>query len=375
MKRKCYVLLSCALMLILVLSLATGCGKKNKKDDTPQNSGDVSNLNEETEMTEETEESEATEEASGKDPETFPEIYSDEPIKDYGSVVVLGDAAFELFTYRDDTGSSYASAVNRLAADLKGTADVYNVVIPLSSGITFPDNRRDEISSSDQRAAMESIFDMLSDDVKVVDIYNSLMVHRTEYIYFRTDHHWTQLGAYYAYEDFCEAKGIEAEDINSYATEDFPGFLGSFYNDTDGDSALGANPDTVSTYAPNCNSLMHVTATDGTEYDWPVINDVTAYGASIKYSTFIAADNPMTVITNSDLSDGSSCVVVKESFGNAFVPFLVDHYQTIYVIDYRYWNGSVASFVKEKGVDDVLVINNLSMIRNKKLVGDLQGVF
>ena len=77
---------------------------------------------------------------------------------------------------------------------------------------------------------------------------------------------------------------------------------------------------------------------------------------------------------NKTVTDGSACVVVKESFGNAFVPFLVDHYQYIYVIDYRYWEGSISDLVKEKGATDVILLNNLSMIRNKYLVGQFQGV-
>ena len=86
------------------------------------------------------------------------------------------------------------------------------------------------------------------------------------------------------------------------------------------------------------------------------------------------SDNPYTEIENKDLSDGSSCIVVKESFGNAFIPFLVDHYQTVYVVDYRYWTGSISKLAQDKNVNDVLFLNNLSMIRNKSLVGKLYRV-
>ena len=137
---------------------------------------------------------------------------------------------------------------------------------------------------------------------------------------------------------------------------------------------LKKNPDVVTAYYPHNDSVMHVTASDGQKYDWPVIYDVTNYGAALKYSAFIASDNPYTVIENKDLNDGSSCIVVKESFGNAFVPFLVDHYQKIYVIDYRYWTGSISKFAQENKVQDVLFLNNLSMIRNKSLVGKLHRV-
>ena len=116
------------------------------------------------------------------------------------------------------------------------------------------------------------------------------------------------------------------------------------------------------------------TTTSGKSNSWDVIYDVSNYRAYAKYSTFIAGDNPYTVIKNDNLKHGSSCVVVKESFGNAFVPFLVDHYEKIYVVDYRYWQGNVVKLAKEKKVDDVIFLNNLSMIRSDYLTGRLGQV-
>lgn len=82
----------------------------------------------------------------------------------------------------------------------------------------------------------------------------------------------------------------------------------------------------------------------------------------------------MTVIKNKAIKDGSSCVVVKESFGNVFVPYLADHYQNVYVIDYRYWSGKLSSFVQKKKVQDVILLNNISMTRNSYLVSKLGGI-
>ena len=105
-----------------------------------------------------------------------------------------------------------------------------------------------------------------------------------------------------------------------------------------------------------------------------VIFDESTAAASLKYGAFITGDNAYSVINNPDVTDGSRCIVVKESFGNAFVPFLTDHYQTIYVLDYRYWKGSISQFAVDKGVQDVLFVNNLSAIRSTALVSDLHNV-
>lgn len=305
----------------------------------------------------------------------YEKITSDEDVKMYDSVALVGDAAYELYTYKEEPAKAYADAVNKLADKYDGKVNVYDMVIPLGSGIIFPDNLKDKLNNSDQRKAMQDIQGMMDDKVKSVDIYDSLMSHRSEYIYFRTDHHWTPLGAYYAYQKFCEVKGIEPEAIDSYETKEFDGFLGSFYKDTNNAQILKDNEDTITAYVPNAkDTTMHVTASDGTKYDWNVIYDVSSYAAGLKYSAFVAGDNPYTVIENNDLTDGSSCIVIKESFGNAFVPFLVDHYQKIYLVDYRYYTDKLSKLIDETGAQDVILLNNLSMLRNKYLVGQLQGV-
>ena len=116
---------------------------------------------------------------------------------------------------------------------------------------------------------------------------------------------------------------------------------------------------------------MECEEANGSKPSYPVIYDVAKHPASLKYNAFLAGDHAYAKITNEDLTDGSSCVVVKESFGNAFVPFLVDHYQTVYVIDYRYWNEDLVKFVKKKQADDLIFVNNLSMIRSDYLTGRL----
>lgn len=311
---------------------------------------------------------EATEEA-----EAYEEVVSDGEIVEYGPVVVLDGAAYERVGFKEDVALSYAETINEFANDLQGVAEVYDLLIPLGSGITFPDNRRDEINSSDQHATMELIFGALDDVVKKVDVYDALMSHRSEYIYFRTDHHWTARGAYYAYTKFCEAKGIEAAALDSYETDAFEGFLGTYYMDTK-DKSLKEGKDTVEVFYPKSDTSFTVTPEEGDIFSWRVVNDVSTYKPGTKYSTFIAGDNPYSVIENKDVTDGTSCVVVKESFGNAFVPFLVDHYQTIYIVDYRYWEGSLEQLVKDTGAQDLIFANNLSMVSNKYLVGQLRKV-
>lgn len=316
--------------------------------------------------------SESNTENDAKEEPTW-ESYVDEnaDTQSLGAVFVVGNKAYEYYNFSKSVADRYIGTINREAASLKDIADVYAMIIPTSIGITLPDNYMSTINSSDQKKAIDYMYSGMDENVKQVRIYNTLMAHRKEYIYFNTDHHWTALGAYYAYEQYAEVSGINKIPLSGYKQVEFDNFLGSFYNDTGKLPVLEKNPDKIIAYVPNENATLTYTTTKGEKINWPIINDVNSYGKSIKYSTFIGGDNPFTEITNPDITDGSSIVVVKESFGNAFVPFLVENYGKIYVIDYRHYKGSVSEFVKQNGVKDVLYLNNISATRNKSLVEKL----
>ena len=293
----------------------------------------------------------------------------------YDAVYRVGDAGYEMYTYVDSTAKKYADNVNAVADALAGKATVYMLPVPLSSGISLPDELYGKDIFADQKDAEQKIFGYMNGNVKSVALYDALMAHRTEYVYFRTDHHWTATGAYYAYEQFCKAKGITPTPLSSYTVDEYDGFLGTFYRDSNQNAEMAANPDKVVAYHPlSTEATLDYVDNNGQTLRGKIIYDESDAPASLKYGTFITGDNSYSVINNPDVTDGSSCVVVKESFGNAFVPFLTDHYQTIHVIDYRYWKGSLSQFVTENNVQDVLFVNNLSAIRSTALVGYLHGI-
>lgn len=305
---------------------------------------------------------------------SYEKITSQAKIKSFGGTIQVGDSGYELYTYVKESAQKYASTVNKTAGKLKGTSQVYDIVVPTSIGITLPDNKVKKVNSSNQKNAIRSIYQRLNKNVTEIDLYDTLMQHRTEYIYFRTDHHWTHKGAYYAYQKFCQEKGITPHKLSDYTRKSFGTYLGSFYLDTNKSKQL--RKDKLQAYFPVNNKRLQMayTTQKGAHYKGPVIYDGTNYSTSLKYCVFIGGDNPYSVIKNKKIKDGSSCIVVKESYGNAFIPYLTDHYQKIYVIDYRYWNGSVTSLAKREKVEDVIFINNISMTRNAYLLGKLAQV-
>lgn len=297
---------------------------------------------------------------------------------DYGTYVIrVDDSAFELYSYVDKSAAAYAEVVDRVAEKLAGQTTVYDLAIPTAIGVVLPDDIAAILPNNpDQGKAIEKIFDKLSDKVVPVNCYDNMMRHRDEYLYFRTDFHWNGRGAYYAYESFCQAKGIEPIPLEDRKEVQFDNFLGQLYwGSSRKDPILGDAPDTVYAYYPASeNATMEYTDKNGSTVPWKIISDVSGWASSTKYSTFAGADNPVSRFQNPDVTDGSVCVIVKESYGNALLPYLVDHYSTVYEIDYRYWKGDLAAFALENHATDLIFANNLTMISSGSLVKQLASL-
>lgn len=304
---------------------------------------------------------------------TTSETESTTALQTFSSIFVYENAGYEYYHFNQTASDNYAQTLTAASYALSGLADVYCMIVPTSIDITLADDIRQKLSVSDQAKAIEYMYSVMGTNVKKVNVYNTIKAHRDEYLYFRTDHHWTALGAYYAYTDFCVAKGISALPLSSFALKSFNGFLGSFYNDSGMNPVLSATPDTVDAYYPPCNTVMTVTDKNGETNVRPLIYDVSGNQASNKYSCFIFGDNPFTVIENTDLPQGESCLVIKESFGNCFVPFLAYHYKYVYVMDYRYSADTIKGLVQSYSINDVIFCNNISMTRDVSLVGVLNS--
>lgn len=308
-------------------------------------------------------------------PTTEPPDKIDESlIQKLSSVIIVDNAAYEYYSFIRSTADGYAATVNRAVNALKGKSRVFCMVIPTSIDIMLDDDIRKNVSTTSQNDAINYIYSVTSPEAVKIKLYEPLRAHRDEYIYFRTDHHWTALGAYYAYCEYASAVGFTPAALTDFEEKQFDNFVGAFYNDTDKDPALEKDPDTVYAYKPVGNVKLEYTDKKGNKVKWPVISDVSGWSRSSKYSTFIGGDQPYTHIVNSDITDGSSCLVIKESFGNAMVPFLTANYAEVHVIDYRYWKGDINEFAKKNGIDDVIFLNNISATRNKSLMNTLSTI-
>ena len=283
-----------------------------------------------------------------------------------GGFYLSGDTAYELYAFDTVGAQTYASLMNKAADTLQGKAKVYDLIVPLHYSLALSADVQDSMDLPDAGRVISYMYSGMNGHVRTVDVYGALMGHRNEYIYFRTDHHWTATGAYYAYEAYCKQAGITPTPLSSYEKMAFGGFLGTLYSKTGQPAAMGKNPDTVEAYVPKgTNSMVTYERNGKVVTTYSIVNKQTDQwyqAAASKYNCFIAGDNPLTEIHNENISanrKGTTVLLVKESFGNAFAPFLVDSYEYVYVVDYRYYGGTLSELVNSKGVDDVIFLNNV----------------
>lgn len=302
-----------------------------------------------------------------------PEIVDDgEQGETVAGIFVYKGIAFELFGGSKSAAEYYASVINKYGDAFGNGVNVYSMVIPKHAEFyPFP-NRYKNISNS-EKESIDYIYSMLDSDVKTVDAYSVLEAHKDEYLYFSTDHHWTGLGAYYAYTAFMQSAGLDYYDYDSYTKHTIDGFLGTLYSGTNMAKALENNPDHVEWCEfPVENKTYQYNKGDLENYFASMVMHGYAKG-TYSYGVFLGGDYPLTVI-KTNVKNGRKLVIVKESYGNAFATFAASGFEETYVVDERYYDGNLVELVKDRGITDVVVINNCAAANTNFHISNIESL-
>ncbi len=192
-------------------------------------------------------------------------------------------------------------------------------------------------------------------------------------LYYRTDHHLTMKGSYLLYSSIAESLGIEpirAEEFSKAAYE--------FYGTSYGSSGLMlTKPDSLEVWTLPGNERFTVTTIDGgrsTEHSGMIDEACLADGVVDRYACYLYSNHGTTIIENPDVEEGT-LLVLKDSYGNAIVPFLANHYHRIIMIDVRYFSSALtkpSELVSEYGIKDFLVIYGTDSVQTTKDLGWLR---
>jgi len=293
--------------------------------------------------------------AEETEPEEEAQDFGDGP--DVGYWLVVDGKAVQLFKFKKENFEYYAQILNKYNERLGGDVKIYSMIPPTNS--EFVQLKRYKGITDSQNDALAFIKSKLDKDISLVNVYDALNRHKDEYIFFRTDHHWTALGAYYAYEAFMKTKNETPVPLDQYETLDLGDFLGSSYTKTL-NKKLEKNHDRVIAYKPFTNNEYFIYY-ENTEKKADVIDLKYTDKISNKYLVFLSTGGGTWSVIKTDVRNGKKIAVIKDSFGNAFVPFLLPHYEEIYVVDARFYSiqatgKDIISFVQEHEIDELLFL-------------------
>lgn len=259
----------------------------------------------------------------------------------------------------DKKNLSYVSKLSK-----KVDIQVYLGLIP-SAAEVWQWKLPDGADSFDQAAFLKLTAEETG--LPMVDFYETLTAYSGEDIFYRTDHHWTTLGAYYGYTAVMEALGREALPADAFARKTYPNsdqFNGTLYS-TSGIHWL--TPDTIEYWVGE--EGISVTSWRSGAPEEAALYDFSYLDVKDKYSSFLGGNQPLCVIENEDAPDGGKLLLVRDSYSDALAPFLAQSFSEVHLLDLRYYRASVAAYAEEHGIDSILVLYSVpNFIEDKNLV-------
>lgn len=188
-------------------------------------------------------------------------------------------------------------------------------------------------------------------DVDTIDFFKELEQHQEEEIFYKTDHHWTSLGAYYGANIIFEHLGIKNVDLSSYESRVVSEeFYGTLYSKS---GAWWVKPDEIRMYVPEQGK--EVFSTFSGEEESGKLYDYKKLDGKNKYAFFLGGNQPLCIVT-SESGKNQKLLVVRDSYSDSLVPFLSERFGEIHLFDLRYNRLSIKNYVKENEIDQILVL-------------------
>jgi len=228
------------------------------------------------------------------------------------------------------------------------------MLVPTATSIYSNLLPSDNINYS-EKDAIKYYYDNLN--IKTIDLYNVFEKEKNNYqLFYRTDHHWTSFGAFFAYIEFCKNNDIDYYSIDELTLEKVSEeFLGTLYSKV---FTLNQKKDDIYKLYLEENSftVKYLTKTTNSLYEDSYLKE------KDKYSYFLNTNQPVIEVINNNIDNDKEILIIKDSFANSFIPILANNYKKIHVIDPRYYNLAISDYIKEHNIKDVLFLYNINNI-------------
>lgn len=212
-----------------------------------------------------------------------------------------------------------------------------------------------------EKIAEKEFTNNADNNTQIVNTYDALKKLSKDYIYYKTDHHWTTKGAFIAYNEFCKVEGIESESYENLEMKNVTDkFYGTLYSKVLDKKKKGDSIE-IAENIPQCNVMINGKKSEIYHMDKLKEKD--------KYQVFFGGNYGVVSIENNEANNDKNLLIIKDSYANSFTPFLLKDYKTITIVDYRYFSGNLQSIVESNNITDVLVLYEMSnFMKDKNLV-------
>lgn len=286
-----------------------------------------------------------------------------------GHTLIFDDMAVFATMYEAEVADTYVATVETLAAVLAESGVTLDLILAPTRYATLNNSKLNEMFVS-ERFIISNVYNKIDDSVNTVDVYDNILSHKDEYIYFNSDHHWSSLGAYYAYQTYAEAKGFTPLQVEDCSVQDNGDFIGSMYGMSNVE-AVKSMTDRMLVYVPDFSNGYTFYAYDkesGSLQRWKSM-----YTTAKSYYAFLGGDHADAVI-RTEGQTGQNILVIKDSYGNAFIPYLAEHFDNVYIMDPRYAKQSVSRYIQDKNITHALLINNQQVQDNKPFIENIKRI-
>lgn len=213
----------------------------------------------------------------------------------------------------------------------------------------------------DQQKYLDNYSNKLNSNINFVDTYTTLLEHKNEDLFYRSDHHWTTLGAFYSYQKLAENMDLNAKDSDDYdielVTNSFEGALASK------SGYKTKQKDRIKVYIPKDENDQVVVSYEEEQKKTATLYDSEKLNEKDKYQVFLGGNHPLVKI-NTTSDSGKTLLIFKDSYANCFVQFLTSHFSKIILVDPRYYYEDIDELMKTEGVSDVLYLYNANTFFN-----------
>lgn len=281
--------------------------------------------------------------------------------------VLFGDDGylFERFTSDDDRLDRNIGLLNTFAEQID-VEHIYTLIPPTAIEI-YPEKVPKYVSSISQKDTLAYIEKNISSEIDMINVYDMLLSVKDQQVYFKTDHHWTMRGAYYAYVALAKTMDFEPLllsdfDIQTVSTS----FHGTLYSKA---TAYDHKPDSIELFLPIQEPQVDVTYEDGAKAN--TMYELDNLEKKDKYSLFLDGNHSLVTI-KTGAHTGRKLAVLKDSYAHALIPFLANHFDEIHVIDLRYNKESVSSYMASNDLEEILFLYNLPNFSKDTSLGFLR---